>query len=78
VTLVGYPITLKRVFTSAREVMAFFSFEDETALFETVLFPEIYRRYERLLGSSRPLVIQGVVESDEGALTVEVDRLSSL
>ncbi|NLZ77777.1 MAG: DNA polymerase III subunit alpha, partial [Spirochaetales bacterium] len=78
VTLVGCPIAVKRVFTSAREVMAFFSFEDETALFETVLFPEVYRRHERLLGSARPLVIQGVVESDEGALTVKVDRLSSL
>jgi len=45
---------MKTVFTTAREVMAFFSFEDETALYETVLFPEIYRRYERLLSSRLP------------------------
>lgn len=70
---------MKTVFTSAREVMAFFSLlKMRRHYIETVLFPEIYRRYERLPVSRLPLVVQGVVESDEGALTVEVNRLSSL
>jgi len=78
ITLIGYPITIKTVFTSARQVMAFFSFEDETALYETVLFPEVYRRYERLLANRLPLLITGVVTQDEGAITVEVRSLRSL
>ncbi len=78
VTLIGWPITIKTVFTSAREVMAFFSFEDETALYETVLFPQVYRQYERLLTYRTPLIIEGFISDDEGALIVEVNRLSSL
>lgn len=39
VTLVGWPITAKPVLTCLEEPMEFVSFEDETALYETVLFP---------------------------------------
>ncbi|MFQ3547466.1 MAG: DNA polymerase III subunit alpha, partial [Termitinemataceae bacterium] len=45
VCLAGWPITRKEVWTRQGEPMDFISYEDETALFETVLFPQVYQQY---------------------------------
>jgi len=57
--------------------MEFVSFEDETALYETVLFPESYRRYHGLLFGERPLFIRGKVENDRGAISVAVATIEA-
>ena len=49
VTLIGWPITRKNVLTKKGEAMAFVSFEDESDLYETVLFPTIFEKYNALL-----------------------------
>jgi len=49
VSLLGWPITAKPVLTALEEPMEFVSFEDETALYETVLFPATYQRCHHLL-----------------------------
>lgn len=76
VELVGWPVTAKPVLTSTDEPMEFVSFEDETAIFETVLFPEAYRKYRHLLFDERPLLIKGLVEKDRGAVTVTVKEIN--
>jgi error-prone DNA polymerase len=76
VELIGWPITAKSVLTSSEQPMEFVSFEDETALYETVLFPETYRRFHHLLYDERPLLLQGIVECDHGAITLTVERIS--
>ena len=43
--------------------MSFVSFEDETALYETVLFPDLYERYFPLLYRAAPLLVHGVVRT---------------
>jgi len=58
--------------------MEFVSFEDETALYETVLFPEAYARFRRLLYGSGPLLLRGLVEEDRGAVTVTLEEVSTV
>ncbi|MEI6389066.1 MAG: DNA polymerase III subunit alpha, partial [Spirochaetota bacterium] len=44
VRLLGWPVTAKEVLAKGELPMEFVSFEDETAIYEAVLFPETYRR----------------------------------
>lgn len=76
VRLLGWAITAKPVLTSSDEPMEFVSFEDETALFESVLFPEAFRRFRHLLFEQRPLWVSGKVEEDRGAVTLTVESIS--
>ena len=78
ITLVGHQITRKQVRTKGGDLMSFVSFEDETALYETVLFPHLYERYFPLLYRATPLLVHGVVKDDHGALIIEVEHLTLL
>jgi len=78
VNLIGYQITQKQVMTKGGQSMSFVSFEDETALYETVLFPDLYQRFHPLLSSLWPLVVFGLVQDDQGALVVEVQHLKKV
>jgi len=78
VTLIGWPITQKEVFTSGGLLMDFVSLEDETALYETVLFPEAYTRWRHMLFAPQPLIVSGLVCDDQGAISVEVSELAAL
>lgn len=73
VTLAGWPVALKFVPTKDDRMMAFYSFDDETALFETVIFPDVFDRSKPLLDMRSPLFISGTVENDHGALQVVVE-----
>lgn len=76
VELIGWPITAKPVLTSEEDPMEFISFEDETALYETTLFPEEFELYRHLLFEQRPLIVRGLVEDDRGATTVTISSLA--
>ncbi len=78
VGLVGLPITAKPVITAGGQAMEFVSFEDETALYETVLFPEAYARFRHLLYGSGPLLLRGLVEEDRGAVTVTLADMATI
>lgn len=78
IRLVGWPVTQKEVLTSSGRAMDFLSLEDETALYETVLFPEAYDRFRALLFEQRPLLVRGRVAEDQSALVVEVSELLAL
>jgi DNA polymerase-3 subunit alpha/error-prone DNA polymerase len=58
--------------------MSFLSFEDETGMYETVIFPQVYDKHHTLLFDQRPLVVYGKAVDDHGALTVEVARIEVL
>jgi DNA polymerase III alpha subunit len=55
-----------------------FSLKDKTALYETVIFPQVYEKYNRLLFDQRPLLIYGRVCDDLGAVSFEVERIEPL
>jgi DNA polymerase III alpha subunit len=71
----GILVTGKEVATKKREPMIFVSFEDENSIFETVLFPDAFRRYYPLLDDGWAFLVYGRVDEDFGALSIGVERL---
>lgn len=78
ITVIGWPVTRKTVWTREGSPMDFASFEDETALYETVLFPAIHERHRALLYGQHPLAVTGIVRNDQGAVYVEVSSLRAV
>ncbi len=78
VTCIGWLVTGKIVSTRNDEPMEFVSFEDTTALYETTLFPDVYRTFCHMLSHRRPYVLRGRVEEDFGAVTLTVSHLRFL
>jgi error-prone DNA polymerase len=78
VTLIGWLVTGKTVFTSEGDPMKFISFEDTTGIYETVFFPKVYHRYCHILNASRPYIIKGRVEEDSGSINVNVGWIGFL
>jgi DNA polymerase-3 subunit alpha/error-prone DNA polymerase len=58
--------------------MSFLTFEDETAIYETVIFPPVYERYGKLLFDQQPLLVSGRVAVEWEAVSVEVERVEVL
>ncbi|HHS12842.1 MAG TPA: DNA polymerase III subunit alpha [bacterium] len=78
VTLVGWWVTNKMVYTRQEEPMAFISFEDRTALFETIFFPPAFRRYASRFSPVRPVILRGKVENDLGAVSLHVESMQAV
>jgi DNA polymerase III alpha subunit len=76
VVFLGWCVTAKTVLTKYGEPMQFVTFEDETGICETVLFPEAYTRYVRYLISKDAFYVTGKVLEEFGALTVAVREIS--
>lgn len=55
--------------------MKFITFEDDSGLVETVLFPPIYTRFSRILNHGYPYLLAGQVENEWGAITLTVNRV---
>jgi DNA polymerase III alpha subunit len=55
VTTIGWQITSKTVRAKDGQTMKFISFEDQTDIYETVLFPKIYHRYCHMLNATTVL-----------------------
>ena len=78
VTLIGYPITRRTIITKDNLPMDFISFEDETTLYDVVIFPEVHKKYQHLLGVMSPLIIKGTVKQEVEALIIEVSMMQLL
>jgi DNA polymerase-3 subunit alpha/error-prone DNA polymerase len=78
VKMLGWPVTQKDVWTKDGLSMSFLSLEDETGIYETVIFPRVYERFNRLLFDQQPLVVYGKVTNDEGAVSLEISRIEVL
>lgn len=71
----GVWITAKTVATKHGDAMQFVSWEDETALFESVLFPKVYRKFRSILEAMEPYLIYGKVMNDLGAISLDVREI---
>jgi error-prone DNA polymerase len=75
VTMIGWLITEKFAETKDGLPMEFATFEDQTALYDATIFPEVYRRCCHLLAPDRPYVLRGLVEESFGVVTLTVTDL---
>jgi DNA-directed DNA polymerase III PolC len=75
VWVLGWPVTRKEVLTRKGEAMEFVSFEDETAIYETVFFPKAFRRFCQDLDMNRVYLICGRVESEFETVNLNVHQL---
>jgi DNA polymerase III alpha subunit len=78
VTLPGWCITSKTVSTRLGDSMEFVTFEDETATFETVFFPDTYIKYASLLSWQAPFVVHGKVTQEFGVEVIEIIKLEKI
>ncbi|RMF07329.1 MAG: DNA polymerase III subunit alpha [Candidatus Neomarinimicrobiota bacterium] len=78
ITLGGVYITRKTTATRQRDPMEFLTLEDDTDLYECVLFPESYRKYGDLLLWESLFLVRGKVEEAWGVYTITVEKLGSL
>lgn len=78
VRTVGWFVTGKTTATKKEELMEFISFEDTTAIYETVFFPKTYAEFVHLMSDSRPFVLEGKVKEDFGAITLHVQHVRYL
>ncbi len=78
IPVIGWLITGKVVHTKTDEPMEFISFEDTTAIYETVFFPQVYRKFCRMLSNVRPYLLRGLVEEDYGAISLTIRQIELL
>ena len=78
IALAGIAITRKITATRNRQPMEFVTFEDETDLYECVMFPEAYETFGDLLNWETLFLIQGKVEETYSVYTVTIEKLISL
>lgn len=75
VRVIGWPITRKEVVTREGDPMEFVSFEDQTAIYETVFFPRAFQRFCRDLTMDRPYLLYGEVQEEFGTVSLNVSQL---
>jgi error-prone DNA polymerase len=78
IKLAGVYITRKIAVTKNKEAMTFVTFEDETDIFECVMFPKVFDLYADLLNWEKLYVVSGRVEEAFGVYTINVQRLVGL
>lgn len=78
IRLAGVYITRKDARTRHREAMEFLTLEDETDIFECVLFPDVFREYGDLIHWEKLFLIRGKVEEAYGVCTVTIEKMASL
>jgi len=60
------------------KTMEFLTLEDETNIYECVLFPDVYKKYADLLLWENLFILRGKVEAAFGVHTVTIEKLASL
>jgi len=75
---IGWFITRKVVYTKNHDPMQFASFEDTTAIYETVFFPEAYKKFCTMISDVKPYKIQGKVMEEYTAITLQIEHIEFL
>lgn len=77
--LAGVYITRKETSTvKSQDPMEFLTLEDETDIYECVLFPNVFQQYGDLLLWENLFLLRGKVEKSFGVITVTIEKLGSL
>ncbi|HEV8352713.1 MAG TPA: DNA polymerase III subunit alpha [bacterium] len=78
VAMLGWLLTEKLTQTKRGEPMEFVTFEDSTGMYETSIFPDVFRKYAMLLAPNQPYLLHGRIEEEFGAATLRVRELQRL
>jgi DNA polymerase-3 subunit alpha len=78
VTLAGLVVGAREVITKKGPRMAFARLEDLSGSIEIVIFPDTYSKHEELLKQDRPLLLAGLLETEDGQFKVIVDSMIAL
>lgn len=78
VAMAAWPVCHKTVHARNGKRMAFFTFEDENGLIETVLFPDVYERTIHRLAADGPVILSGTPENQWGAVVLHVTAVDPL
>jgi len=78
INLAGVKITRKVTSTKKHQPMEFVTFEDETDIYECVMFPKVYKEFGDLLNWEKLFVVRGKVEEAWGVYTITIEKLFSL
>ena len=76
--MIGVYITRKETETRKSDPMEFLTLEDETDIYECVLFPEAFREFGDLLHWETLFIIRGTVEKSFGVHSVTIKKMASL
>jgi len=76
--LTGIYITRKESITHQSEPMQFLTLEDETDLYECVLFPEVFKKFGDLFYWETLFIIRGTVEKSFGVYSIIIEKMGSL
>ena len=77
--LAGVYITRKETATvENQKPMEFLTLEDETDIYECVLFPNTFQKYSDLLLWENLFILRGKVEESFGVISVTIEKLGSL
>lgn len=76
--LIGIYITRKETVTGNSEPMEFLTLEDETEIYECVLFPDVFREFGDMLHWETLFIIRGIVEESFGVYTITIEKMASL
>lgn len=75
IRLFGDFVTSKATRTKNGDTMLFVSFSDDTAIYETVFFPESYIAFRDLLFLGGAFLVEGLVQEDYGSFVLQVSNL---
>ena len=78
VRLAGWLVTQRRVFAKNKQYMKFLTLDDESGLFEAVLFPECYREWGRYTSDYGAFIVEGKAVDEFGSVTVDAERVLPL
>ncbi len=75
VVLFGEYVTSKATRTKKGDTMLFVSFSDDSAIYESVFFPEAYIAFRDLLFLGGAFLVQGIVQHDLGSYVLQITGL---
>ena len=76
--LIGVCITRKESRTGKSEPMEFLTLEDESDVYECVLFPNAFKEFGDLLHWETSFIIRGTIEKSYGVCSITIEKMGSL
>tara|TARA_Y100001970_G_scaffold153717_1_gene188198 strand:+ start:1013 stop:4006 length:2994 start_codon:yes stop_codon:yes gene_type:complete len=76
--LLGMYITKKEIMTRNSQPMEFLTLEDETDIYECVLFPKVFQEFGDLFQWESSFIIRGIIEKSFGVCIVKIEKVASL